>query len=117
MHDRVRLSNWDIFRETLEIREDWCDEFPLHGIVNEVFLSGTYDPIRTCIILRAQSAIAKEQKCDLEQMQKLGDEFECFNLEFDCYGRFVSKADILKTAAAKLVAGFESASSTQGIED
>jgi hypothetical protein len=69
------MSNIEALSETLEFRNKWCEEFPLHGMANEAMAGHGSHKYRICIVLRAQSTDAREQLADLQVIKELENHF------------------------------------------
>jgi hypothetical protein len=78
------MTNMEALLETLKFRDDWCKEFPLHGIANEALAGHGSHQYQICIMLRALSTNAHEQLADLKVTKELEGRFgpkRVFNVE------------------------------------
>jgi hypothetical protein len=96
-------GRYEVFKQTLAIEEGWSTEYPLHGMFDEVRLRCPKTQVPTCIIIRIRSTDAREQASDDQQMEKLGEEYICFDLEMDGQGRILG--EYVTEAAAALALG------------
>jgi hypothetical protein len=93
------MSNLVAFLQTLESRNDWCVEYPLHGMANEVLTRDKSREYQVCVVLRSQSTNARERSADLETIKELKDRLGpdgLFDIEMDA-----SDKDVLLRAAAR----------------
>jgi hypothetical protein len=92
----------EAFLQTLEIRNDWCEEFPLHGMANEVSARHGSHEYRICVVLRAQSTDARERSADLEVTEGLREQFgagKVFDIEIDGTNKDVILQDAARALA------------------